>query len=441
MGMKAQLEASFRAAEIECLPREALCALQLTKLQRVLKRVYQAVPFYREKFDGAGIRVEEFHGLEQLPQLPFTYKSDLWANYPFGLLATPPESVVRVHASSGTKGRLTLVAYTQADVENWAELMARSLVAAGARPGMRVLNAYGYGLFTGGLGFHYGAERLPATVIPTSGGNTVRQLQLLEELQPEVLCCTPSFALTIADVRERNHSTRPLNLKIGVFGAEPWTEAMRAQIEHRLGLRATDTYGLSEAGGPGVAQECAQERNGLHIWEDFFLPEVIDPKTGEVLPPGQEGELVITTLEKEALPLIRYRTGDITALEPGICGCGRTHVRMRRVRGRRDDMLIIRGVNFYPSEVENVLLKFDEVLPFYEIVVDRPTALDRLTIRVECQPRFIDIPTMGQELAAKVQEAISDYCAVRADIELLPVGALTRSEGKALRVTDRRPKK
>lgn len=438
--MKAQIAVTYRSADIECLPRERLSALQLTKLQRLLKRVYQAVPFYREKLDGAGVNVEDFRSLQQLSELPFTCKSDLWANYPMGLLATPPESTVRVHGSSGTKGRLTLVAYTQRDVEQWAELMARCLVAAGARPGMRVLNAYGYGLFTGGLGFHYGAERLPATVIPTSGGNTVRQLQLLEDLQPEVLCCTPSFALTIADVRERSHSTKPLNLKIGVFGAEPWTEAMRAQIEQRLGLLALDTYGLSEAGGPGVAQECAQGRDGLHIWEDFYIPEIVDPKTGAVLPPGQQGELVITTLEREALPLIRYRTGDITTLETGACCCGRTHVRMHRVRGRRDDMLIIRGVNFYPSEVENVLLKFDEVLPFYEILVDRPGTLDRLTIRVECQQRFIDIPSLGQELAARLQEAIIDYCAVRAEIDLLPVGALTRSEGKALRVRDTRPK-
>ncbi len=439
--MRAKLATNFRNPEMECLSREQLRELQLAKLQRILQRVDQAVPFYREKFDSLGVRIEEFRSLEQLSQLPFTCKADLWANYPFGMLATPLESVVRVHGSSGTKGRLTLVAYTQNDVEQWAELMARSLVAAGARPGMRVLNAYGYGLFTGGLGFHYGAEQLPATVIPTSGGNTVRQLQLLEDLQPEVLCCTPSFALTIADLRERAGSSKPLNLKIGVFGAEPWTESMRDQIEQRLGLLAMDTYGLSEVGGPGVAQECAQAKNGLHIWEDFFLPEVIDPQTGAVLQPGEEGELVITTLDKEALPLVRYRTGDITALEPALCDCGRTHVRMRRVRGRRDDMLIIRGVNFYPSEVERVLLKFDEVLPFYEIVVDRPTALDRLTVRVECQPRFIDIPSLGQELAAKLQEAISDYCAVRAEINLLPVGALTRSEGKALRVVDKRPKK
>jgi phenylacetate-CoA ligase len=438
--MKAQFGATYRSADVECLAREPLEALQLAKLRRVLKRVYKAVPFYREKIEGAGIHPDDFRSLEQLPQLPFTCKSDLWANYPFGLLAVPREAAVRVHGSSGTKGRLTLVAYTQSDIDHWAELMARGFVAAGAKPGTLVLNAYGYGLFTGGLGFHYGAERLPATVIPSSGGNTVRQLQLLEDLQPEVLCCTPSFALTIADQRERSYAKKPLNLKIGIFGAEPWTEAMRAQIEQRLGLLALDAYGLCEAGGPGVAQECAQARHGLHIWEDFFLPEVVDPQTGEVLPPGQEGELVITTLDREAMPLIRYRTGDITALETGTCACGRTHVRMHRVRGRRDDMLIIRGVNFYPSEVENVLLKFGEVLPFYQIEVDRPATLDRLIVRIECHQRIMDAPGLGGELAVKLQEAIIHYCAVRAEIELLPGGSLTRSEGKAQRVVDKRPK-
>ncbi len=438
--MKAQFGSTYRSADVECLARELLQALQLTKMQQVLKRVYKSVPFYRAQIEGAGIHPDDFRSLEQLPQLPFTSKSDLWANYPFGLLATPREAAVRVHGSSGTKGRLTLVAYTQGDIDHWADLMARGFVAAGAKPGTIVLNAYGYGLFTGGLGFHYGAERLPATVIPSSGGNTARQLQLLEDLQPEVLCCTPTFALTIADLRERSRAKKPLNLKIGIFGGEPWTEAMRAQIEQRLGLLALDAYGLSEAGGPGVAQECAQARQGLHIWEDFYLPEVVDPQTGEVLPPGQEGELVITTLDREALPLIRYRTGDVTALEIGTCACRRTHVRMRRVRGRRDDMLIIRGVNFYPSEVENVLLKFDEVLPFYQIEVDRPTTLDRLTVRIECRQRIMDTPGLGGELAFRLQEAILNYCTVRAEIELLPGGSLTRSEGKAQRVVDKRPK-
>jgi len=438
--MKAQVAASVRS-EIEILPREALRELQLRKLQQTLKRVCQSVPFYREQFGAIGFKPEDFISLDQLAALPVTRKADLWANYPFGMLAVPTDCLVRVHGSSGTKGRLTLVGYTRKDVDNWAELIARSFVAAGARPGMRVLNAYGYGLFTGGLGFHYGGEQLPATVIPSSGGNTARQVQLLDDLQPEVLCCTPSFALTIADLRERSRATKPLNLKIGIFGAEPWTEAMRHQIEQRLGLIATDTYGLSEAGGPGVAQECAQERNGLHVWEDFFLAEIMDPLTGAPLPPGQEGELVITTLQKEALPLIRYRTGDITALDDTPCSCGRTHVRMRRVRGRCDDMLIIRGVNFYPSEIENVLLKFDEVMPFYEIVVDRLGSMDRLNIRVECLQKFIDIPSAGHELAAKLQEAVVDHCAVRPEITLVPIGELTRSEGKALRVTDKRPKK
>jgi len=438
--MKAQLGATYRSPDIECLARKPLQALQLKKLQHVLKRIYEAVPFYRERLREAGVQPDHFQSLEQLSQLPFTCKSDLWANYPLGLLATPREAAVRVHGSSGTKGRLTLVAYTQRDIDHWAELMARGFVAAGAKPGTVVLNAYGYGLFTGGLGFHYGGERLPATVIPSSGGNTARQLQLLEDLQPEVLCCTPSFALTIADLRERTQTKKPLNLKIGIFGAEPWTEAMRSQIEQRLGLLAVDAYGLSEAGGPGVAQECAQAREGLHIWEDSYLPEVVDLQTGEGLPPGQFGELVITTLDREALPLIRYRTGDITALESSTCACGRTHVRMHRVRGRRDDMLIIRGVNFYPSEVENVLLQFEEVLPFYQIEVDRPETLDRLRVRIECHQRVVETPSLGSKLASKLQEAIVQYCAVRAEIELLPGGSLTRSEGKAQRVVDKRPK-
>ncbi len=431
---------TYWRAEIECLPRANLRELQLQKLQRILKRAYERMPFYREKFDASGMRVDEFRSLEQLPQLPFTYKSDLWEHYPLGMLAVAPEEIVRVHASSGTKGRLTLVAYSKRDIENWAELCARSLIAGGARPGMRLQNAYGYGLFTGGLGFHYGAELLPATVIPTSGGNTMRQLRLLEDLRPEVLCCTPSFALTLADARERSNSAGNLNLRVGFFGAEPWSEAMRGQIEKRLGLVALDTYGLSEMGGPGVAQECAAEKNGLHIWEDHFLAEVINPETGEALPPGQEGELVLTTLEKEALPLIRYRTGDITALEGNRCSCGRTHTRMRKVRGRRDDMLIIRGVNFYPSEVETILFKFPEVLPFYEIVVDRPASLDRLTIRVECAPEIAGNDSSREELAYKIQCAVCDTCGVSAQVSPVLPGTLARSEAKAMRVIDQRPK-
>ncbi len=430
----------FLNPEIECLPREKLPQIQLEKLRRTLKLVYDRVPFYREKFDAAGIQVDEFRDFNQLPQLPFTSKPDLWQHYPLGMLAIPPEEVVRVHASSGTKGRLTLVAYSKRDIKNWAHLCARNLVAGGARPGMRIHNAYGYGLFTGGLGFHYGAELLPATVIPASGGNTMRQLRLIEDLQPEVLCCTPSFALTLADAWERSKPAPRLSFHVGFFGAEPWTEAVRAQIERRLGLLALDTYGLSEMGGPGVAQECPEEKNGLHIWEDFFLPEVIDPETGKVLPPGQEGELVLTTLEKEALPLIRYRTGDLTALEEGPCRCGRTHVRMRRVRARRDDMLIIRGVNFYPSEVESVLLQFEELLPFYEIVIDRPGALDRLTIRVESCGGIAQDNSSSEGLVRRIQDAFRDCCGFKPEVSLVPPGKLARSEGKAMRVIDQRPK-
>lgn len=438
--MNAHPVQAVNAAGIETLPREQLRKLQLDKLRNAVKRTYASVPFYRQKFDAIGIRADEIRSLEQLQQLPFTTKSDLWENYPFGLLATPSQKVLRVHASSGTKGRLTLAAYTRKDVAQWAELMARCLSVAGARPGMRILNAYGYGLFTGGLGFHYGAEQLAATVIPMSGGNTSRQVQLLEDLQPEVLCCTPSFALTIAEAREQAGSAKPLNLKIGLFGAEPWTESMREQIEKRLGLSAFDTYGLSEVGGPGVAQECPRKPGGLHIWEDYFLPEVIDPNTGAPLATGEEGELVLTTLEREAMPLVRYRTGDITTLETGTCACGRTHARIRRIRGRKDDMLIIRGANVYPSEIEAVLLKFEEVLPFYEIHLDRPKMLDQLTVRVECAGRFLEGEVACRDLAIRLQSAIADRCAVRVEIELLAAGSLTRSIGKALRIVDKRPK-
>jgi phenylacetate-CoA ligase len=422
------------------ISRDELSALQLRRLQRTLQQVYDKVPFYRERFNAAGVCVGDFARLEQLGRLPFTTKKDLWEHYPLRMLAVEPAKVARVHASSGTKGRLTMVGYTLADLDDWAELCARGLRAAGVQPGMRVHNAYGYGLFTGGLGFHAAIERIPATVIPASGGNVARQLQLLEDLQPEVLCCTPSFALTLADARERSGRTKPMGLRIGMFGAEPWSESMREQIERRLGLLAIDNYGLSEVGGPGVACECVEARSGLHIWEDFFLPEIIDPQSGEVLPPGSEGELVLTTLQKEAVPLVRYRTGDITALETSGCACGRIFVRMRRVQGRRDDMLIIRGVNFYPSELETVVLRFTEVLPFYEVIVDRPKHLDEVTVRVECRAEYLENADRGAELSRRIQAAIAECGGLRVEVALLGVGQLARSEGKAVRVIDRRKK-
>lgn len=429
-----------RARDVEFATRGEIQALQLSRLQGTLKQVYERVPFYQQKFDEAGIRASDVRRLEQLSDLPFTCKGDLWDHYPLGMLAVPPESIARVHASSGTKGRLTMVAYSQNDLADWAGLCARGLRAAGVQPGMRLHNGFGYGLFTGGLGFHYGAEQLPVLVIPASGGNVTRQLQLLEDLQPEVLCCTPSFALTLADARERTERSKALNLRIGIFGAEPWSESMRDQIERRLRLKAVDTYGLSEVGGPGVATECGATKKGLHIWEDFFLPEIIDPLTGRLLPAGQEGELVLTTLQKEAMPLVRYRTGDMTALDDSLCECGRTHIRMQRVQGRRDDMLIIRGVNFYPSELESVLLRFEEILPFYEVEVDRPVQLDEITLRVECKAVYIEEQSLGAGLCARIQEAIGSACGLRVSVWLVHQGKLARSEGKAVRVVDRRKK-
>jgi phenylacetate-CoA ligase len=428
----------FRDRDVECMPRRELEAVQLSKLRQMLVRAHERVPAYRRKIDQTWVAADRLTGLSQLRELPFTTKQELWEQYPFGLLATPLEHVVRLHASSGTRGKPTLVGYTRRDLDNWAELCARSLVTAGVRPGMRVQNAYGYGLFTGGLGFHYGAERLGTTVIPMSGGNTLRQIHFLESLQAEVLCCTPSFALHLADTREKMENQSRLSLRFGIFGAEPWTDRMRTQIERRLGLEAFDTYGLSEMTGPGVAQECS-ERDGLHIWEDSFLAEIVDPATGVPCRSGEEGELVITTLEKEAMPLVRYRTGDLTSLDPTPCRCGRTHARMARVRGRRDDMLIIRGVNLYPMEVEKILLEFDDVLPFYEMIITREGALDELTIRVECPASIVESVEAGEALGVKILHAFRSFANLTAHIQLVPPGTLPRSEGKALRVIDRRP--
>jgi phenylacetate-CoA ligase len=421
---------------IETAPREALEALQLERLRATVDRILGAVAPGRARLHDAGVRAgRDIRSLDDVPQLPFTWKSDLREHYPFGLLAVPREQLVRVHASSGTGGKPTVVGYTRHDLDDvWTAVMARSMSTAGVHPGMVVHNAYGYGLFTGGLGFHQGGERLGATVVPISGGLTERQVMLLRDFGGQALCSTPSYALNIAHgMRETGVDPNELKLEIGLFGAEPWSEAMRAQIESELGLTAINFYGLSEIVGPGVSAECP-ERNGLHVNEDHFMVEVVDPETGARRAPGEDGELVFTTLTKEALPLVRYRTADIAALTLEPCPCGRTLARMSPVRGRSDDMLIIRGVNLYPSEVEHALLGVDGVAPHYQLIVDRPAELDELTIN--CEPREDGIDRDG--LRARIGHALREGTGITIAVELLAPGAVPRSEGKAVRVVDRR---
>ncbi len=430
----------IRDVENETLPREDLEALQLRRLQAVVERVYHLVPFYRRRLDEAGVKPEDVRTLEDLSRLPFTVKQDLRDNYPFGMFATPMSQIVRIHASSGTTGKSTPVAYTQGDLETWSELMARTLAAGGTHRGDIVHNAYGYGLFTGGLGFHYGAERLGAAVIPVSGGQTRRQIMLLQDFGPTVLVCTPSFALYLAEVgQEMGVDFQNLQLRVGIFGAEPWTEAMRSEIENRLGLDAVDIYGLSEIIGPGVSVECIEAKKGLHVFEDHFLPEIIDPATLEPVPPGEMGELVITTLTKEAMPLLRYRTRDITSLDYAPCRCGRTLARMHRLRGRSDDMLIIRGVNVFPSQIEAVLLETPGVAPHYQLIVDREGQLDTMEVQVEVdEATFSDEVKQLQALAKNIERQIKDYYTVSVKVRLVEPRSIPRSEGKAKRVIDRR---
>ncbi|MGB9700919.1 MAG: phenylacetate--CoA ligase family protein [Thermodesulfobacteriota bacterium] len=426
--------------EFETLPREALEALQLKRLQNIVERVYATVPFYRRKFDEAGIKPSHIKSLTDLKYLPFTTKADLRDNYPFGLFAVPMEQVVRIHASSGTTGKQTVVGYTRRDINTWAELMARSLAAAGTQKNDIIHNAYGYGLFTGGLGVHYGAEKLGASVIPISGGNSKRQIIIMQDFGSTVLTCTPSYALYLAETAaEMGVDIKKLKLRIGIFGAEPWSERMREEIERKLGIQAIDIYGLSEVMGPGVSIECIEAKRGLHIFEDHFLPEIIDPQTGAVLPYGERGELVFTTLTKEAFPLIRYRTRDISVLYPEPCKCGRTHVRMERVSGRSDDMLIIRGVNVFPSQIESVLMNIEGVEPHYLIIVDRQGALDTLEVQVEVQERFFSDEIKNlQAMEKRIEDDIKDLLGVTANVKLVQPKSLQRSEGKAQRVIDRR---
>ena len=426
--------------EFETLPREALEAVQLRRLQATLERVHAVVPFYREQFQKVGMTPADIKSLGDLQRLPFTTKQDLRDNYPYGLFAVPMDNVVRIHASSGTTGKVTVVGYTARDINTWAELMARSLVAGGAGRGDIIHNAYGYGLFTGGLGVHYGAERLGASVIPISGGNTKRQVVIMKDFGPTILTCTPSYALYLAEVAaEMGIDFKTLKFKSGIFGAEPWSEAMRGEIEKKLHLAAIDIYGLSEVIGPGVAVECIEAKKGLHIFEDHFIPEIIDPATGEVLPYGQMGELVFTSITKEAFPVIRYRTRDITSLYPEPCICGRTHIRMGRVSGRSDDMLIIRGVNVFPSQIESVLMEVQGVEPHYQLVVDREGNLDILTVMVELgEQAFSDEVKKLQNLEKKIGRNIKDYLGVSAKVKLVEPKTIARSEGKAQRVIDKR---
>lgn len=421
----------------ECQSREELEALQLNRLQKILKTVNEKVPFYQERFKTAGINLDNFKSLKDLAHLPVTKKTDLRDNYPFGLFAEPINNVRRLHASSGTKGKPTVVGYTDNDIKTWQEACARSLAAAGVNPGNIIHNAYGYGLFTGGLGMHYGAERLGATVVPASGGRTQQQILLLQDFGARVLLSTPSYALNIFHVMEENGIARDtIKLEIGIFGAEPWTEELRQQIEKALKIKALDIYGLSEVMGPGVSMECIEGRNGLHIWEDLFLPEIIDPETGEVLADGEEGELVFTNLQKEAIPMIRYRTGDISRLYKEPCTCGRTMVRMERVKARLDDMLIIRGVNLFPSEIEKCLLSIRDLAPHYQLVVERVKALDVLEVQVETTKQHEEESL--KSLQGDIRKLLKDSLGLTAAIKLLEPGAIPRSEGKAVRVLDKR---
>ncbi|MEW6662832.1 MAG: phenylacetate--CoA ligase family protein [Bacillota bacterium] len=423
----------------ERISRDELEYLQLERLRSTVERAYHNVPHYRKAMQEKGFEPGDLKSLADLAKLPFTLKQDLRDNYPYGMFAAPLSEVVRIHSSSGTTGKPTVVGYTRNDINTWAELMARSLVCGGAGKNDVIHNAYGYGLFTGGLGVHYGAERIGASVIPISGGNTKRQVMLMRDFGSTVLTCTPSYALFIAEVMgEMGLSPADFKLKCGIFGAEPWTESMRREIEKKLGISAVDIFGLSEIIGPGVSMEC-QCKEGLHVWEDHFIPEIINPDTGETLPYGATGELVFTSLTKEALPMLRYRTRDISRLTIEPCACGRTHVRMARVTGRTDDMIIIRGVNVFPSQIESVLLEIGETEPHYLLIVDRQGTLDTLEVWVEVsEDLFSDQVRRLEQLEAKITEEIETTLGLTVKVKLVEPKTIERSEGKAKRVIDRR---
>jgi len=420
---------------IERASTDELQALQLGRLQTTLQRVYEHVPHYRSAFDAAGVHPDDLHELADIARYPFTSKADLRQNYPFGMFAVPRTQIARVHASSGTTGRPTVVGYTAEDIATWAALMARSIRASGGRPGDTVHVAYGYGLFTGGLGAHYGAEALGCTVVPVSGGMTERQVLLIQDFRPDVIMVTPSYMLAIIDEMERQKiDPRMTSLQVGIFGAEPWTNDMRQEIEQRLDMHAVDIYGLSEVMGPGVANECVETKDGLHIWEDHFYPEVIDPVTGDVLPDGEEGELVFTTLTKQAMPVIRYRTRDLTRLLPGTA---RPMRRMEKITGRTDDMIILRGVNLFPTQIEELVLRTPALSPHFQCVLERVDRLDALTVRVERRP---DAERAAADEAGRtLQMLVKSTIGVSVEVDVLEPDEIERSLGKMRRIIDRRP--
>ncbi|MCZ4315960.1 phenylacetate--CoA ligase [Comamonadaceae bacterium G21597-S1] len=425
---------------IERASRDEITALQLQRLKATLHHAYANVSHYRQAFDAAGVHPDDLKSLQDLARFPFTTKQDLRANYPFGMFAVPREQVARIHASSGTTGKPTVVGYTLKDIDNWAQLVARSIRAAGGRAGDLLHVAYGYGLFTGGLGAHYGAERLGCTVIPVSGGQTEKQVQLIQDFRPRIIMVTPSYMqVIIEEFVRQGQDPRATSLEIGIFGAEPWTEAMRTEIEGSSGMDAVDIYGLSEVMGPGVASECVESKDGPVIWEDHFYPEIVDPQTGEVLPDGQEGELVFTSLTKEAFPIIRYRTRDLTRLLPPTA---RAFRRMGKIVGRSDDMLIIRGVNVFPTQIEELVLQHGKLSPLYQIVVTRDGPMDRVEVLCELQTAHADQPTGGvQEIAGWLQHRVKSLVGISTTVSVLPPHSVERTQtGKARRVIDKRPK-
>jgi phenylacetate-CoA ligase len=422
---------------IEIASRDEIAALQLRRLKTTLALAYAKVPHYRAAFDAAGMHPDQVKGLADLARFPFTTKADLRANYPFGLFAAPREEMVRIHASSGTTGKPTVVGYTQGDIDVWSQVVARSIRASGGRRGMILHNAYGYGLFTGGLGLHYGAEKLGVTVVPVSGGMTERQVQLIADFKPDIITVTPSYMLAILDeFRRVGLDPRQTSLKVGIFGAEPWTQAMRGEIEQAFDMHAVDIYGLSEVIGPGVANECVETKDGLHIWEDHFYPEIIDPASGRVLPDGERGELVLTTLTKQGMPVIRYRTRDLTRLLPGTA---RSMRRMEKITGRSDDMMIVRGVNVFPTQIEEQILQLKGLAPHYQVVLTREGRMDEMEVLVEAAPSSAEAAARRVS-AGDLAHRIKSLIGVTAKVTVTEPGGVERSQGKARRVIDKRPK-